>query len=284
MYIRNGRGACRKPAEGVAEKGYFMALAYNHDNREFHLHTAPGDVGRYVLLPGDPGRCEKIAKYFDEPKLVAHNREYVTYTGTIDGVPVSVTSTGIGGPSAVIALEELIHCGADTFIRVGTSGGMQKDVMGGDVCIATSAVRFEGTSREYAPLEWPATATYEVVRALADSADRLGLRSHVGVVQCKDSFYGQHSPHTMPVDHMLEDKWNAWMKLGCLCSEMESAALFTAAAARGVRAGAVMLVIANQTRRALGLEDPQVYDTDIPIRVAIEAIRELIAADKKLKA
>ncbi|MDO4266579.1 MAG: uridine phosphorylase [Eubacteriales bacterium] len=261
-----------------------MALAYNHDNREFHLHTAPGDVGRYVLLPGDPGRCEKIAKYFDEPKLVAQNREYVTYTGTIDGVPVSVTSTGIGGPSAVIALEELIHCGADTFIRVGTSGGMQKDVMGGDVCIATSAVRFEGTSREYAPIEWPATATYEVVRALSDSADRLGLRSHVGVVQCKDSFYGQHSPHTMPVEGMLDEKWNAWLRLGCLCSEMESAALFTAAAARGVRAGAVMLVIANQTRRALGLEDPQVYDTDIPIRVAIGAIRELIAADKKLKA
>ena len=260
---------------------FTMALAYNHDNREFHLHTAPGEVGRYVLLPGDPGRSEKIAAYFDEPKLIAHNREYVTYTGKLDGVPVSVTSTGIGGPSAVIALEELIHCGADTFIRVGTSGGMQKDVMGGDVCIANGAIRFEGTSKEYAPIEWPAVADFDVTTALKASADQLGMRSHVGVVQCKDSFYGQHSPDTMPVDYELKAKWEAWVKLGCLCSEMESAALFTAAAARGVRAGAVMLVIANQTRRALGLEDPQVYDVDLPIKVAIGAIRRLIEADRK---
>ena len=256
-----------------------MALAYNHDNREFHIHVAPGEVGRYVILPGDPGRCEKIAKYLDEPKLVARNREYVTYTGTLEGVPVSVTSTGIGGPSAAIAMEELIHCGADTFIRVGTSGGMQKEVMGGDVCIATGAIRFEGTSHEYAPPEWPATASFEVVRALKDGADRLGIPNHVGVVQCKDSFYGQHSPESMPVDSLLKEKWEAWKRLGCLCSEMESAALFTVAAARGVRAGSVMLVIANQTRRELGLEDPQVYDTEIPIRVAIEAIRDLIAQD-----
>ena len=258
-----------------------MALAYNHDNKEFHIHVRPGEVGRYVLLPGDPGRCEKIAKYFDNPRLVASNREYVTYTGEIDGVPVSVTSTGIGGASAAIAMEELIHCGADTFIRVGTSGGMQEDVMGGDVCIATGAIRFEGTSKEYAPMEWPAVADFDVTQALKTGADKLGQRSHTGVVQCKDSFYGQHSPDIMPVDYMLNDKWNAWMKLGALCSEMESAALFTVAAARRVRAGSVLLVIANQTRRALGLEDPQVYDVDIPIKVAIEAIRELIKKDNK---
>lgn len=256
-----------------------MALAYNHDNREFHIHTAPGEVGRYVLLPGDPGRCEKIAGYFDEPRLIAQNREYTTYTGKLGGIPVSVTSTGIGGPSAAIAMEELIHCGADTFIRIGTSGGMREDVMGGDVCIATGAIRFEGTSREYAPMEWPAVSDFSVTTALKQSADALGLRSHVGVVQCKDSFYGQHSPESMPVAPMLQDKWDAWVKLGCLCSEMESAALFTVAAARGVRAGSIMLVLANQTRRALGLPDPQVYDVDIPIKVAIGAVRELIKQD-----
>ena len=256
-----------------------MALAYNHDNREFHIQTAPGQVGRYVILPGDPGRCEKIAAFFDEPELVAHNREYVTYTGKLDGVPVSVTSTGIGGPSAAIAMEELIHCGADTFLRVGTAGGMQKEVMGGHVCIATGAIRFEGTSREYAPMEWPAVADFEIVQALKNSADRLEIPNHVGVVQCKDSFYGQHSPETMPVDSLLKERWNAWMRLGCLCSEMESATIFTVAAARGVRAGSVMLVIANQTRRELGLEDPQVYDTEIPIQVAVEAIRDLIKKD-----
>ena len=258
-----------------------MALAYNHDNKEFHIHVCPGEVGRYVLLPGDPGRCEKIAKYFDDPKLIASNREYVTYTGEIDGVKVSVTSTGIGGPSAAIAMEELIHCGADTFIRIGTSGGMKKEVMGGDVCIATGAIRFEGTSREYAPMEWPAVADFDVVTALKAGADRLGLRNHTGVVQCKDSFYGQHSPDSMPVGYMLNDKWDAWIKLGALCSEMESAALFTVAAARGVRAGSVLLVLANQTRRALGLDDPQVYDVDIPIKVAIEAIKDLIKKDKQ---
>ena len=264
----------------MLKEDFLMALAYTEGRGEFHIHVEKGEVGRYVLLPGDPGRCEKIAAYFENPKLIAHNREYVTYTGTLDGVPVSVTSTGIGGPSASIAVEELIHCGADTFIRVGTSGGMQKDVMGGDVCIATGAIRFEGTSKEYAPMEWPAVSNFDVTVALKNAADRLGLRSHTGVVQCKDNFYGQHDPSSMPVDYMLNEKWNAWMKLGALCSEMESAALFTVAAARGVRAGAVMLVIANQTRRALGLEDPQCYDTDRAIKVAVEAIRELIKKDQ----
>ena len=256
-----------------------MALAYKQDEGEFHVHLKKGDVGRYVILPGDPGRCEKIAKYFDEPRFVAQNREYVTYTGKLCGVPVSVTSTGIGGASAAIAIEELIHCGADTFIRVGTAGGMQKDVIGGDVCIATGAIRFEGTSKEYAPIEWPAVPDFEVVRALKDAADRLGFRNHTGVVQCKDSFYGQHSPKSMPVAAKLNDRWEAWLELGALCSEMESAALFTVAAARGVRCGSIMLCIANQTRRELGLEDPQVYDTDRAIHVAVEAIKDIIKKD-----
>ena len=258
-----------------------MALAYKKDEGEFHIHVKKGEVGRYVILPGDPGRCEKIAKYFDEPAFVAQNREYVTYTGKLCGVPVSVTSTGIGGPSASIAMEELIHCGADTFIRVGTAGGMKKEVMGGDVCIATGAIRFEGTSKEYAPIEWPAVADFEVTRALKDAADRLGFSNHTGVVQCKDSFYGQHSPDSMPAAAMLKERWDAWLDMGALCSEMESAALFTVAAARGVRAGSVLLVIANQTRRELGLEDPQVYDTDRAIRVAIEAIKDLIQKEKE---
>ncbi len=258
-----------------------MALAYENKDGEYHIHIKPGEVGRYVILPGDPGRCEKIAKYFDEPKLIAKNREYTTYTGKLLGVPVSVTSTGIGGASAAIAMEELINCGADTFIRVGTSGGMRKDIMGGDICIATGAIRFEGTSKEYAPIEWPAVPDFEIVRALKDAADKLGVPNHTGVVQCKDSFYGQHSPDRMPVSYELNDKWNAWLKLGALCSEMESAALFTVAAARSVRAGSVMLVIANQTRRELGLEDPQVYDVDLAIKVAIEAVKGLIEKDGK---
>ena len=259
-----------------------MKLAYKSEQGEYHIHLNKGDVGRYVILPGDPGRCEKIAKYFDDAKFIAQNREYVTYTGTLDGVPVSVMSTGIGGASASIGMEELIHIGADTFIRVGTSGGIKKEVMGGDLCIATGAIRFEGTSKEYAPEEWPAVPDFDVTLALKHASEKLGFRHHMGVVQCKDSFYGQHSPDTMPTEPMLKYKWEAWRRLGATCSEMESAALFTVAAARGVRCGSVMMVVANQTRRELGLEDPQVYDTDKAIKAAIEAIRILIKNDAVL--
>ena len=261
---------------------YIMELAYKTGHGEYHIHLKKGDVGRYVILPGDPGRCEKIAKYFENAKFIAQNREYVTYTGTLDGVPVSVMSTGIGGPSASIGMEELIHVGADTFIRVGTSGGIKKEVMGGDLCIATGAIRFEGTSKEYAPEEWPAVPDFDVTLALKQAAEKLEYRHHMGVVQCKDNFYGQHGPDTMPVEPMLKYKWEAWKRLGATCSEMESAALFTVAAARGVRCGSVMLAVANQTRRELGLEDPQVYDTDKAIKTAVEAIRILIRNDSVL--
>ena len=211
---------------------------------------------------------------------VASNREYVTYTGELEGVKVSVTSTGIGGPSASIAMEELIHCGADTFIRVGTSGGMQPEVCGGDMVIATGAIRFEGTTKEYAPIEYPAVANFEVVSALKEAADKMGVTSHLGVVQCKDNFYGQHSPETMPVSYELKDKWNAWLGCGALASEMESAALFIVGSVRRVRVGSVLLVLANQTRREMGLEDKEVYDTDGAVRVAVEAMRTLILKEK----
>ena len=237
-------------------------------------------MGRYVLLPGDPKRCAKIAKYFDDPVLVADSREYVTYTGTLDGVKVSVTSTGIGGPSAAIAMEELANCGADTFIRVGTCGGMQEEVMSGDIVIASGAVRMEGTGKEYAPIEYPAVADYRVLRALDEAADRLGFRSHVGVVQCKDAFYGQHNPELLPQSSVLLSKWDAWLKMGCLASEMESSTLFIVGAYRKVRAGTVLLVMANQTRAAKGLSNPIVHDTDGAIRTAVEAVRILIREDR----
>ena len=257
-----------------------MALVYAKD-KEYHIHTTPDLVGRYVILPGDPGRCEKIARHFEGAEKVAENREFVTYTGYLEGEKVSVTSTGIGGPSAAIAMEELIHCGADTFIRVGTSGGMQPEVCGGDLVIATGAIRMEGTSREYAPMEYPAVAHYDVVEALKHAADRLGAKSHVGVGQCKDNFYGQHSPDTMPVAYELKDKWDAWIKCGALASEMESAALFIIGSVRRVRTGAVMMVLANQTRREMGLDDPQVYDTEMAVRTAVEAVREMILKERE---
>ncbi len=244
-----------------------------------HIALGRGQVGRYVLLPGDPGRVEAIGRRFDNPELVAYNREYKTITGTLDGVPVSVTSTGIGGPSTAIAVEELFQAGADTFIRVGTCGGMQTHVMTGDIVVASAAIRAEGTSREYMPIEFPAVANYEVLTALADAAKELGCGSHVGVVQCKDSFYGQHAPDRMPVHAMLNSNWQAWIQGGCLASEMESAALFVIASVLGARAGSVHLCLGNIERDKRGLENLPIEDPEKAIDAAILAIRKLIAKD-----
>jgi len=248
--------------------------------KQYHTGVGPSDIGEYVIMPGDPKRCEKIAKHFDEAKLVADSREYVTYTGTLLGTKVSVTSTGIGGPSAAIAIDELAKCGAHTFIRIGTCGGMQEEVEGGDVVIATGAVRMEGTSKEFAPIEYPAVPDFSVTNALVKAANTLGYKHHVGVVQCKDSFFGQHEPEIMPVSYELENKWQAWLRMGCLASEMESAALFIAGSFLRVRVGSCFLVVANQERAKKGLPNKQVHDTEGAICVAVEAIKELIRQDK----
>jgi uridine phosphorylase len=252
-----------------------------NEGKQYHIQVGKGDVGKYVILPGDPKRCAAIAKYFDDAVLMADSREYVTYTGTLDGVKVSVTSTGIGGPSAAIAVEELVASGADTFIRIGTSGGMDINVKSGDLVIANGAIRMEGTSKEYAPIEFPAVPDFEVTTALVAAAKELEKAYHVGVVQCKDSFYGQHSPEIKPVSYELLNKWDAWLKLGTKASEMESAALFTVASYLGVRAGSVFMVLANQERAKAGLDNPVVHDTDAAIKVAVEAIRNLIKEDKE---
>lgn len=255
-------------------------MKYSTDGLQYHIGLKEGDVGEYVILPGDPKRCEKIAKYFDDAKLVADRREFTTYTGYLNGVKVSVTSTGIGGPSASIAMEELVKIGAKYFIRVGTCGGMDLDVKSGDLVIATGAIRMEGTSKEYAPIEFPAVANYDIVTALINSAKKLDLPYHVGVVECKDSFYGQHSPELMPVNYELQNKWNAWLKLGCLASEMESAALFIVASYLKVKVGSIFLVVANQEREKQGLENPVAHDTELAIKTAVEAIKNLIAENK----
>lgn len=242
----------------------------------YHINMKKGDVGRYCILPGDPGRCEKIAEYLDDPHFVTQNREFTTYTGKLLDEPVSVVSTGIGGPSAAIAMEELVQIGVDTFIRVGTCGGINMKVKSSDIVIATGAVRMEGTSREYAPLEFPAVADFELVRALADAAESLGMNWHTGVVQSKDSFYGQHSPERMPVAYGLLNKWESWKRLGVLASEMETAALYTVAASLDVRCACVLNVIWNQERKAAGFNEPDDLDTERGIRVAVEALKLII--------
>ena len=248
--------------------------------KQFHIRCVPGDVGRYVILPGDPGRCEAIAALFDDAEHVAQNREFNIYTGTLLGEKVSVCSTGIGGPSAAIAMEELHNVGADTFLRVGTCGGIKLDVRSGDVVVATGAVRYEHTSREYAPIEYPAVADFGLTLALRDAALALGSRTHVGVVQCKDSFYGQHSPEKSPVYYELEQKWESWKRLGVLASEMESSTLFVVANALGCRCGACFHVIWNQEREKAGLDQQMSEDTSRAVRVAVEALKRIIQADQ----
>ena len=255
-------------------------MKYSQNGEQYHIGLKEGDAGKYVILPGDPKRCKKIAEYFDNAELIADRREYTTYTGYLNGEKVTVTSTGIGGPSASIALEELVKIGAKKFIRVGTCGGIDINVKGGDIVVATGAVRMEGTSKEYAPIEFPAVADLDITNALVEACKNLNNPFHTGIVQCKDSFYGQHSPEKSPVSYDLINKWEAWKRLGCKASEMESAALFVVGSALNVKVGSVFLTVANQEREKLNLDNPVIHDTDKAIKTAIEALKILIEKDK----
>ena len=249
--------------------------------KQFHIACAQGDIGRYCILPGDPGRVPAIAALFDDAKQIAYNREFNVWTGTLLGEKVTACSTGIGGPSASIAMEELHKCGADTFIRTGTCGGIALDVQSGDVVVATGAVRYEHTSREYAPIEFPAVADFQVTNALVEATKKLGFPLHTGIVQCKDSFYGQHDPAASPVYYELQQKWESWKRLGVKASEMESAALFVVAAALGCRCGSCFHVVWNQEREAAGLDQKMSEDTSSSVKVSVEALKLLIEADRK---
>ena len=251
--------------------------------KQFHIHCTADDIGRYCILPGDPGRVPAIAAYFEDARQVAYNREFNVWTGTLLGEKVTACSTGIGGPSAAIAMEELHQCGADTFIRTGTCGGIDLNVQSGDIVVATGAIRFDHTSLEYAPPEFPAVADFEVTRCLIEAARELQLPLHTGVVQSKDSFYGQHSPEASPVFYELKQKWESWKRLGVKASEMESAALFVVAAALGCRCGSCFHVIWNQEREAAGLDQNMSEDTSAAVRVAVEGLKRLIEADRRNK-
>lgn len=247
----------------------------------YHINLSRRDIegAKYAILPGDPGRVAKIAAFLDDARPLTSNREYTSYIGTLNGQKVLCVSTGIGGPSAAICVEELYQLGVRTFVRVGTCGGMQMNVMAGDSIVVTGAIRMEGTSKEYLPIEFPAIADLDVTLALRDSAKELGYPYHTGVVQCKDSFYGQHSPSRMPVSYELENKWQAWIRGGCLGSEMETAALFTVCSTLGARAGAVMLCVWNQERVDAGLDNDTQHDTERAIKIAVEGIRKLISEE-----
>lgn len=248
-----------------------------NNERMYHIGLSKEDIKdtKYCILTGDPGRVGKIASYFDEAIYLGENREYKSYIGTINGISVLIISTGMGGPAMAICVEELKMIGIETLIRIGTSGGMQLNVEAGDLVVATGSVREEGTSEEYIPMEFPAIADIEVSGALIEAAKEMNAKYHYGVVHCKDSFYGQHDPERMPASKELLEKWDAWVKAGVLCSEMETAALFIVSSVLRLKAGAVLSVIWNQEREKAGLDQKQDFDTDTEIQVAIKAIEKL---------
>jgi uridine phosphorylase len=239
--------------------------------KQFHIQVSKGQVGRYVLMPGDPGRVPLIAALLDNAVHVASNREFVTYTGTLDSVEVSVTSTGIGTPSSAITVEELFRCGADTFIRVGTSGSIQSGTKSNDIAIVTGAIRHEGTSNHYMPIEFPAVCDVEIVQAMCKAVDRLELPHQVGISHSKDSYYGEVEPERSAVSEQLLDAWRAWRIGGAICSEMEISTICIVSSILGARAGGIMAMHGEGEFGPL----------DNLIKAAVESVRELISSDKK---
>lgn len=257
------------------------------EGKEYHIALGKGDVGRYVLLPGDPGRTDLIAKYFDDAKEIAFNREYRTFTGSITGydgnkIKISTTSTGIGCPSTAICVEELAKIGADTFIRVGTAGSLQREVDIGDVVISTAAIREEGTTRQYIPISYPAVASLEVTNALIEAAKKLKFKWHAGIVHCKDAFYIESTPDAPPLPLQEENEmlWKAWERGNTLATSMESAALFVISSIKKLSSGEVLAIIGATWSSAPIVKKVGITEA---IQIAIEAVKIIDSGRKKSK-
>lgn len=244
--------------------------------KKYHVGLAKGDVGDYVLLPGDPGRTPIIAKHLDGAREVAFNREYRTFTGMVGGVKVSTMSTGIGGPSVAIGIEELSELGVHTLIRVGTCGAAQPEIKMGDLVIAQGAVRSEGTPNGYVPLEYPAVASLDVVEALVEAAMASGAPYHVGIIRSVDALYSDLVPDSMPLPH-LRDELEMWSKAGVLSNDMESSTLFVVARLRKLRAGTINLCVDDVGEGEIHHLDPSYMDR--MLKVAVDAVRRLIERD-----
>jgi len=249
-------------------------MAETKEGEQYHIRLKRGDVGKYVLLTGDPGRVPKIASFFENARHVATNREYTTYTGEIDGIKVSSTSTGIGCPSAAICMEELARVGADTFIRIGTAGSLQKHVKVGDLVILTATVREDGTSRQYVPLSYPAVADFEVTLALKQAAEKLGYRYHIGIGHTKDAFYTEEA-EGLPLEREIMEEWETWRKANVLCTSMESSALFTIGSIRGLKIGTVLACIGTTRKGKLAINTGTGAVIEKAAKVGVETVRIL---------
>lgn len=247
------------------------------DQKKYHVGLGPGDVGNYVLVPGDPGRTPMIAKYLDGAKEVAFSREYRTFTGSISGVPVSTVSTGMGGPSVAIAVEELSELGVHTFLRVGTCGAAQPEIKMGDLVIATGAVRSEGTPNGYVPLEYPAIPALDVVNALVEASRAEGVRHHLGIIRSVDALYSDLVPDRMPRPAHIKEELELWSRAGVLSNDMESSTLFVVARLRKLRAGTINLCVDELGAGEIHHLDPSYMDR--MLKVAVDALRRLIKTD-----
>ncbi len=249
------------------------------------LHTTlcRKDVGKYVFLPGSPQRVDRIAQYLENSFFIAENREHRTYGGYLEGQLTLVTSTGMGGPSTCIALEELVKLGAKTFIRIGTCSSTNTRIKRGDVIIPTAAVRMDGTSLHYAPIEYPAVPNFELHKYLLKSATSHQYPYHADVIITRDSFYTQNEAHLKPIGYELINKWNSYKAMGAIATEMECAPLFIAAASLNVGAAGVLICATDYNKYS---EEENIYPISFEpraIEVAIEAMRIKIRNDVNIE-
>jgi uridine phosphorylase len=245
--------------------------------RKYHVGLTAEEVGKYVLFPGDPARTAIIARFLDGAREVAFSREYRTFTGSINGTPVSAVSSGMGGPSVAIGVEEMRELGVHTFLRVGTCGATQPGIKMGDLIIASAAVRTEGTADSYVPKEFPAVADHQVVTALLDSARELGARHHLGIIRAVDALYSDLVPDTMPNGPHLREELAMWAKAGVIANDMESSTLFVLGSVRRLRVGSLLLCVDEVGAGEIHHLDPSYMET--MLKVAVGAIRRLIESD-----
>lgn len=252
-----------------------------NDTKMLHIALGKNDAARYALLPGNPDRCIKIAKHLDRYKKIAQNREHTSYEGYLEDEKILVVSTGMGGPSAAICMEELVKIGADTFIRIGTCASTSPEVKRGDVVLPNGIVRMEGTGLHYLPMEFPAVPDYCLLKHLENGALKVNIKPKIGINITKDSFYTEINPEDKPMGYELVNRWNSYVKGGAQSTSMESATLFLVAASLGVRAATVLV-------SATSIETTKTYTEGYPgdveeraIEVGIEGLRNTILEDKK---
>lgn len=252
----------------------------SEQKKMMHLAIRDGDIGGYVLMPGSPERAKTLSTYLDNVADVAYNREFHTFTGYLDGKRVSITSSGMGGPSVAIAVEELRECGAHTIIRVGTCESMQPTVQVGQIVLPNGAVRMEGVAQQYAPIEYPAVPDMEILTALKDAADAESIPYKIGVDVTKACFSTQYLAAQRP-NPMIAQRWEGYRRGGALCADMGCAPFFVAASSLGVRAGAVLGVAFNDNEYSDDLAEWPAICEELACRTAIAALSILIKGDEK---